>query len=125
MFLPKTDGGLGVKDLELFNLALLGKWRWRFINDENAIRYKLLNARYGLECSRDGLRGTWVERNLNVPRSSSSSCSWKDVYNIEKVNGVEIRWFSDVMKKKVRNGESTLFWEDAWCRCSPFKSCFP
>ncbi|PNX97198.1 cysteine-rich receptor-like protein kinase, partial [Trifolium pratense] len=35
--LPKEKGGLGVKDLALFNQALLSKWRWRCITDINAV----------------------------------------------------------------------------------------
>jgi hypothetical protein len=31
--LPKDRGGLGGKNLELFNLALLSKWKWRFLTD--------------------------------------------------------------------------------------------
>lgn len=27
--LPKKDGGLGIKNLEHFNMNLLSKWRWR------------------------------------------------------------------------------------------------
>lgn len=33
---PKIAGGLALKDLDLFNLSLLGKWKWRLINDEGA-----------------------------------------------------------------------------------------
>ncbi|GAU30019.1 hypothetical protein TSUD_161050 [Trifolium subterraneum] len=29
---PKSDGGLGVRDLRAVNLKLLGKWRWRLIS---------------------------------------------------------------------------------------------
>jgi hypothetical protein len=28
----KKDGGLGVKNLELFNVDLYAKWRWRFLS---------------------------------------------------------------------------------------------
>ncbi|PNX62618.1 cytochrome p450, partial [Trifolium pratense] len=32
----KEDGGLGVKNLELFNLALCAKWKWRCLVDSSA-----------------------------------------------------------------------------------------
>lgn len=28
------EGGLGIKNLESFNLALLAKWRWRICNEK-------------------------------------------------------------------------------------------
>ena len=31
--LPKNKGGLGVKDLELFNISLLNKWKWRCLTN--------------------------------------------------------------------------------------------
>lgn len=37
---PKLEGGLGVKDLEWFNIALLTKWRWRLIKGEMGYGYK-------------------------------------------------------------------------------------
>lgn len=29
----KKEGGLGLKNVEAFNLALLNKWRWRCLTD--------------------------------------------------------------------------------------------
>ena len=34
---PKCQGGMGFRDLELFNLALLGKHGWRFISNPNSL----------------------------------------------------------------------------------------
>ena len=31
---PVSQGGLGIKDLHLFNDSLLGKWSWRFMNEK-------------------------------------------------------------------------------------------
>ncbi|MCI57449.1 ribonuclease H protein, partial [Trifolium medium] len=44
---PKTDGGLGVRDLRVVNLALLGKWRWRLLCGGQGIWRDILLARYG------------------------------------------------------------------------------
>jgi hypothetical protein len=43
--LPKEQGGLGVKNLDLFNSASLGKWKWRFLNGSEALWAKLLRFR--------------------------------------------------------------------------------
>ncbi|MCH81419.1 LINE-1 reverse transcriptase like, partial [Trifolium medium] len=45
--LPKDKGGLGVKDLEIFNQSLLSKWKWRCVVDTDAVWYNLLRFRYG------------------------------------------------------------------------------
>jgi hypothetical protein len=44
---PKDKGGLGVKNLELFNMALLSKWKCRFLCDDDAMWAALLRFRYG------------------------------------------------------------------------------
>ena len=42
---PKNKGGSGLKDLELFNISLLKKWKW--LIDKNALWYDLLKFKYG------------------------------------------------------------------------------
>jgi len=41
--LPKVQDGLGVKNMEWFNMSLLAKWRWHFLNDNFAIWCDLCN----------------------------------------------------------------------------------
>ncbi|GAU21373.1 hypothetical protein TSUD_189600 [Trifolium subterraneum] len=49
---PKSEGGLGVCDLRMVNLALLGKWRWRLISGAEGLWKDILRARYDpLGCS--------------------------------------------------------------------------
>ncbi|KAI5399559.1 hypothetical protein KIW84_064770 [Lathyrus oleraceus] len=43
--LSKEDGCLGIKHCGNFNLALLSKWKWRILKDENAIWNNLLSCR--------------------------------------------------------------------------------
>ncbi len=46
---PISYGGLGVKNLILFNKALLGKWLWRFGSEESHLWRRVIAAKYGLE----------------------------------------------------------------------------
>lgn len=42
----KEEGGLGIKDLEVFNRALLSKWRWRIIKEKEVIWSGIVRHRY-------------------------------------------------------------------------------
>ena len=42
-----VQGGLGVRDLRLFNEALLGKWLWRFLNEKDNFWRKEVATKYG------------------------------------------------------------------------------
>ncbi|GAU17907.1 hypothetical protein TSUD_330330, partial [Trifolium subterraneum] len=45
--LGQEHGGLGVRQLREFNIALLGKWCWRMLVDRGGMWYRVLAARYG------------------------------------------------------------------------------
>ncbi|KAL4332459.1 hypothetical protein GQ457_07G000010 [Hibiscus cannabinus] len=44
--LPKAAGGIGFKDLHLFNIALLGKQIWRLLSAPGSLLYRTLRAKY-------------------------------------------------------------------------------
>ncbi|XP_058746485.1 uncharacterized protein LOC131619403 [Vicia villosa] len=44
--LPVEKGGLGFRNLEDFNKALLLKWNWRIFGETNSIWFRFLKARY-------------------------------------------------------------------------------
>jgi hypothetical protein len=81
--LPKEQGGLGVKNLELFNVALLSKWKWRFLDDGEAVWLDLLRFRYGHFSTRL-LSWDW---NINGARES---LWWKDVMGIGRECEVDL-----------------------------------
>ena len=45
--LPKDKGGLGIKDVNTFNLALLAKWKWHLFQHQGQLWAKVLESKYG------------------------------------------------------------------------------
>jgi hypothetical protein len=50
---PIREGGLGIRNLRMFNCALIGKWQWRFASEPDAQWQKVVEAKYG------SVRGGW------------------------------------------------------------------
>ena len=45
--MPKDKGGLGIKDIDSFNLALLAKWKWNYMQEKGEIWSRVLESKYG------------------------------------------------------------------------------
>ncbi|KAK2449929.1 hypothetical protein QL285_009079 [Trifolium repens] len=112
---PKEEGGLGVKDLLWFNLALLAKWRWRLLMEHGSLWKRVLGAKYGDV-------GGHI---LSLGRGYKLSLWWKDLVGLGVVSGVGGDWVQEVFAKELGNGSGTKFWTDTWIGREPLCSYFP
>ncbi|MCI15296.1 putative ribonuclease H protein, partial [Trifolium medium] len=112
---PKVDGGLGVKDLLLFNVSLLAKWRWCLLVEDGSLWKKVLEAKYGRV-------GRLI---LPLNRRNYFSLWWKDLVCLGGALGGLGDWTQEVFVKKVGNGGATRFWLDVWVGREPLSVTFP
>nr|GEX83899.1 RNA-directed DNA polymerase, eukaryota, reverse transcriptase zinc-binding domain protein [Tanacetum cinerariifolium] len=98
----KEMGGLGVSSFHALNRALIFKWVWKFRTQGISIWTKVIKALHG------------EKGNLDWPTTAKFPSNWLDI----------IRSFSNLynkgadllgsIKKKVGNGENTMFWDELW-----------
>ncbi|MCI18150.1 RNA-directed DNA polymerase (Reverse transcriptase), partial [Trifolium medium] len=102
---PRSQGGLGVRDVWKANLSLLIKWRWRLLEKGNALWKEVLKAKYG---SSSIQKVHWIGSEL----PSRASLWWKDLCGLDvQENG---SWFARNLSRRLGNGNSTRFWLDVW-----------
>jgi hypothetical protein len=99
----------GVRDLIVFNKALLGKWMWRFGVEESKFWRRVLVAKYGVT------RRGWCTR---LVRGSHGCSFWK---------GIMANWdiFQSYIVFEVGKGNKLRFWHDKWCGDCSLKDEFP
>jgi hypothetical protein len=93
---PKANGGMGFRDLKLFNLALLRKHAWRLMIDPNTLCSRVLNGCY--YPNSDFLQAT-------LPNNSSAT--WRAI-----VVGIEALQLGLI--KRIGDGSSVSVWNDNW-----------
>ena len=109
----KELGGLGVRKLKEFNIALLGKRCWRMLVDREGLWYHVLVARYGE-----------VGGRLEVGYQSVSSW-WRDLGRIRDGDGESGGgWFGHSVMRRVGDGAETLLWSHRWIGGSPLSVWF-
>jgi hypothetical protein len=97
---PKSLGGMGFRDLVLFNQAMLGRQCWRLLTDPMSLCARVLKGRYFPDCD------LW---DASQPRSSSYT--WRSILfglqlvkqgsrwsigNGRKINVLTDRWIPDI-----------------------------
>ena len=106
---PLCYGGLGVRNLLLFNQALLGKWLWRYAREKVALWRKIVEIKYG------GLWGGWCSNSVAGPHGEGL---WKHIRK---------GWpqFADHVYFRVGDGAHIKFWQHQWCGETPLQRRFP
>ncbi|XP_039145636.1 uncharacterized protein LOC120282866 [Dioscorea cayenensis subsp. rotundata] len=92
----KEQGGWGILNLSVFNMALLGKWRWKFLSDSNWCCARVIKFNYNLT--------SW--NMFSLPRGRVSFF-WSGV-----LKGLSA--FNGCVTVKVHFGMEALFWKDRW-----------
>ncbi|GJS03748.1 hypothetical protein Tco_0320256, partial [Tanacetum coccineum] len=86
----KKDGGLRVESIKAKNLSLLGKWRWRFLNEKDALWRKVISKIHGSDGGFDVRRG-----------SGQKSSTWGSIIgSCSELNQFDIS-LSNLMVKKI------------------------
>jgi len=106
---PISNGGLGIRNLVLFNRALLGKWLWRFGMDRDAWWRVAVDSKYG------SLWGGWCSREV------------AEAFGVGLWKYIRKGWenFSKFLRYEVGDGNRTRFWHDLWCGDTILKEVFP
>jgi hypothetical protein len=96
IFKSKLAGGLGFRDMHLFNKAMLAKQVWRLQTDPNSLLGLSLKAKY--------YPNTDI---LHAQQGRYSSYAWQSIYQSISTIKRGSCW-------KVGNGNSINIWEDNW-----------
>lgn len=93
---PKHLGGLGFRDIELFNLALLARQAWRILMDPNSLSARILKAKYFPQTDF-----------LQAEVGSAPSQVWRAI-----VEGKDV--LAQGLIRRIGNGATTHIWRDNW-----------
>lgn len=94
--LPKDQGGLGFRDLEAFNQAMLAKQAWKVLSQPDSMLVRFLKSRYILD-------GEF----LSAPLGLRPSYAWRSL-----LHGREL--LTKGIIRRVGNGQKTRVWIDKW-----------
>ncbi|KAH1243657.1 putative ribonuclease H protein [Glycine max] len=109
--LPKEEGGLGIKDINQFNLALLGKWLWNLMQNKGELWARVLESKYG------GWRGLF-----EVDRVGAESVWWGDLKRalIQSQQGQILqkgmKWKQQLIQQMGSHKDSGWEWNFTWRR---------
>jgi hypothetical protein len=92
----KQEGGLGFRDLQYFNQALLARQGWRLLKNPQSLVFRFLKAKYFPHTS-------FMEAKIR----GNASYLWRSICESKHVLEAGMRW-------RVGSGESIRIWKDRW-----------
>ncbi|XP_042984755.1 uncharacterized mitochondrial protein AtMg00310-like [Carya illinoinensis] len=92
----KKDGGMGFRNTECFNLALLAKQGWRILSNPKSLVSQIYKQKY--------FKGSSF---LEAKLGSSPSYIWRSIWKASELIKEGLRW-------RVGNGEKIKIWKDKW-----------
>lgn len=92
----KKEGGLGLRDLHLFNMAMLSRQSWRLLQFPDTLCATVLKAKYFPECSI-----------LEVVAQPGASYTWRSILLGRDLLKEGIVW-------RIGDGTSVRVWTDPW-----------
>ena len=93
---PKSLGGMGFRNLQAFNLAMLAKQAWWVLTNPHSLAARILKVKYFP-----------YGDILNASLSSSPFYNWRSIFQSLKVIKSGTSW-------RVGNGRLIHIWEDKW-----------
>ncbi|XP_075640347.1 uncharacterized protein LOC142612108 [Castanea sativa] len=93
---PKREGGMGFRDIRLFNLAMLAKQGLRLLQEKDSLLYGCFKVKYFPRCN-------FLEAR-DVP---NSSYAWKSLIAAQPILKKGCCW-------SMGDGSSILVWQDKW-----------
>ena len=96
LIMPKAKGGIGFRDLHLFNKALLARQGWRLMQNPHSLVARLLKAKYFPH--KDFL-------DASIPTNASHV--WRSICGATVVLKAGLQW-------RIGMGSRVKIWKDAW-----------
>ena len=93
---PKAKGGIGFRDLRLFNQALLARQGWRLMQNPQSLVARLLKAKYFPHAD-------FLDAAIPV----NASYVWRSICAANVVLKAGLRW-------RIGTGSRVKIWKDAW-----------
>jgi hypothetical protein len=98
---PKSLGGMGFRDLPLFNQAMLAKQAWRLLTDPTSLCARVLKGRYYPDSD------FW-----SATKPRSASYTWRSILHGRKLLVEGVRW-------GIGDGRSVRILHDHWIPSCP------
>lgn len=93
---PKGSGGMGLRDLECFNLAMLAKQAWRLVTNPQSLLARLLKARYFPRANY-----------FTAEVGERPSMTWRSIVQAREC-------LIPGLRRRIGNGTATSIWGDQW-----------